>query len=495
MESQALSVKPSFIQKIKQFFQPMDLTQGKISKVLTVFSLPIMLSYLLQQVYTLSDAAICGQTLSADEVAGVNDTFALVFIFLQFAFGCTAGFSVVTSGKIGQNDLAGTRKSFATQIVLCGTITVVLTVISCLALPTMLGWMHVTPQNPHVYQAAYTYCLIIFLGIFAQMFYNFICCILRSIGDAFTPLAFLLFSTILNVGLDLLFLVVFRWGVAGAAGATVLAQFLSTVACFWYTFAKYPYLRLKKEDFRLNGRDIFSHVSLGIPLGLQYSVLAIGIIVMQAQVVRFDILPDGFMVEGNPAQNGFGAANKLINFMMAPLIGLGTAMVSFCAQNLGAGNYTRIKEGIKSGMLMMLALYVVFGGLGLLTSLGGGYQYLFLSPDKITPESIRYGNHYLYVDFPLFFLLGSLSVLRSVAQGIGKPLFTLLGGAGELIARVVIGLFLPPLMNGGPINALGSSWSYVALCLADPGAWLVASLVVGIPIYYIIWKQRWQYLC
>ena len=196
---------------VSALFQPVDLTQGTCWKTILVFSLPIILSYLLQQVDSISDAAIVGQTLTAQEVAGVNDTTSLVFIFLQFAFGVSAGFCVITSCSVGCHDQRGVRRSFATQIILSAALTVLLTAIALLLLNPMLAWLNITPDNQQVYRAAYTYCAVIFAGIGAQLFYNFICSFLRSLGDSVTPLLFLLFSTILNVGLDLLFILSFRW--------------------------------------------------------------------------------------------------------------------------------------------------------------------------------------------------------------------------------------------------------------------------------------------
>ena len=298
---------------LRGLFQPRDLTEGTPWKTILAFALPIIISYLLQQVYTISDAAIVGQTLTAGEVAGVNDTTSIIFIFLQFAFGVSAGFCVVTSCNVGAHNPAGVRRSLTTQIVLSAALTVILTVLALLLLDPMLAWINVTPDNGEVYRAAYTYCAIIFAGIGAQLFYNFICSFLRSMGDSATPLLFLLFSTVLNVGLDLLFILAFHWGVAGAAIATVAAQLISTFACFFYAFSKYPQLRLGREDWRITRRDVTRHLIQGIPLGLQFSVLAIGIIVMQSVIVQFDTL-GGEMVS-NAAQNGFGAANRLFNLV------------------------------------------------------------------------------------------------------------------------------------------------------------------------------------
>ena len=271
---------------LRSFFQPVDLTQGTCWKTLLVFAFPIIVSYLLQQVYSISDAAIVGQTLTASEVAGVNDTTSLAMIFLQFAFGASAGFCTVTSCFVGARDSAGVRRSMATQIVLSAALTAVLTALALALLDPMLAWINVTPASGEVYRAAYTYCAILFGGIGAQLFYNFICSFLRSMGDSATPLAFLLFSTILNVGLDLLFILSFHWGVAGAAIATVAAQLISTLGCFLYAFLKYPELRLHREDWRITRRDVTRHLIQGIPLGLQFSVLAIGIIVMQLSLIH-----------------------------------------------------------------------------------------------------------------------------------------------------------------------------------------------------------------
>ena len=469
----------SAFSKIKSFFRPADLTQGACWKTILSFSFPIIISYLLQQVYSISDAAIVGQTLTAGEVAGVNDTTSLIFIFLQFAFGVSAGFCVVTSCRVGANDDEGVRKSLATQVVLSAGLTVVLTALALALLKPMLAWINVTPESPEVFRAAYTYCAIIFGGIGAQLFYNFICSFLRSMGDSVTPLLFLLFSTVLNVGLDLLFIIVFRWGVAGAAAATVSAQLISTVGCFVYAFTKYPKIRPHAVDWKIDGRDALLHMEQGIPLGLQFSVLAVGIIVMQSVVVKFDLL-GGVMVP-NAAQNGFGAANKLHNLLMTPLSGLGSAMTSFTAQNMGADRADRIKKGTLQALVMMVIIAGISVAAGLLLSINGTYLRIFLSADKITEETVIFGNHFLYIDLSLYVFLGFIFVMRNCVQGIGRPQFILGAGAAELVARVAICLFLPAAFAGGEVSAAAPLSAYHALCFADPAAWIAADLVLSVP--------------
>ena len=442
--------------------EPIDLTQGPCWKVILLFSLPVILSYLLQQVYSISDAAIVGQTLSAAEVAGVNDTNSLVFIFLQFAFGVSAGFCVITSYYVGMHDERGVRRSLATQILLSAALTVALTALALVLLDPMLAWINVTPAHHEVYTAAHTYCAIIFAGIGAQLFYNFICSFLRAMGDSVTPLLFLLFSTVLNVGLDLAFILVFRWGVAGAALATVLAQLVSTIGCFIYAFVRYPVLRLHREDWRITLMDVKRHLTRGIPLGLQFSVLAVGIIVMQGGVVQFD-MRDG-------------------------------VMVSNAAQNLGAGQYDRIRRGTLQALGMVSILAILAAGTGLLLTRGDFCYHVFLSADKVTPDAVRYGNSLLYVDFSMYLFLGFVFVVRNCVQGIGRSGFVLGAGAAELVARITVCLVLPGLFAGGAVSADAPAMAFYALCAADPMAWIAADTVLCIPFFRNILKKNYGYL-
>lgn len=469
---------------------PVDLTQGTEWRVILRYAVPIIISYFLQQIYVLTDAIICGQVLDYAEVAGINDTFPLTFFFLQFAFGCTAGFSVLTARAVGRNDAAGVRRSFATQTCLSVGISALLTLLAVILLPRLLGVINVTPANPEVYNAAYDYCLVIFIGILAQMGYNMVCGVLRSYGDSVTPLLFLVISTGLNVALDLFFLITLRMGPSGAAIATVLAQFISVIACTAYTFIKYPELRLRRQDFALGRSDVLSHLKQGVPLGLQFSVLAIGIIVMQGAVVEFDLSASGAMVAGTPAQNGNGAASKLINFLMAFYHGLGSAILGFNAQNYGKGDHDRIKRGTLQSLVIMLVMFVVCLTVGLLLSVNGAYQYIFMSADKVSSETIRFGNILLYVDFLLYAFLGFLIVVRSAVQGIFLPAYVLSAGIAELVARIVICSYLPQLVNGAPIDCNASSLAFAAVCFGDPGAWICASLILVVPLVkYIILKK------
>ncbi|MCI8488365.1 MAG: hypothetical protein HFE36_06685 [Clostridia bacterium] len=482
------------IEKDRKRSNNRDLTQGSIWKTIVRFSLPILLSYLLQNFYSVADAAICGYTLSASEVAGVNDTNSISFIFLQFAFGCTAGMSVILSTRIGRNDSDGVRKALATQIVLSFFIVVAVTVISLFTINPLLALLGVTPSdtsevNNAVYNAAFTYISIICGGMIGQFAYNLICCVLRSLGNSLTPLIFLAISTALNIALDLVFIMACGWGVAGAAAATVISQLLSAIACFIFTFVRYKELRLKLADFKaMDMRTSLRTLWQGIPLGLQFSVLSFGILTMSNGVISFDKTANGAMVAGTPAQIGYSAACKLDNIFFTPFNALGTAMISFTGQNNGAGKHDRIRRGIMQTMLIMLVISAIEITAGLLLSVNGMYQHFFLASDKINSETIRFGNTYLYSALPFVFVLGVLLVLRNVIQGLGKPLFPFLAGIAELIARIVICIFLPLLANGGPINSSASSLSFFCLGLGDAVAWFAAAILLAIATVYYMRK-------
>lgn len=465
---------------IINLFKPIDLTKGKTIKVISIFTLPIFISLIFQQIYTISDAAIVGNTLSSSEVAGVNVTYSLIFIVLQFAFGCTAGFSVASSNKMGANNLEGVRKSFATQIVLSFIISIILTILACLLTPLLLNFIGIDQQNP-IYKYAYSYIIIIYIGLIAQVFYNLIVSILRSIGDSLTPLLFLIASTILNIGLDFLFILVFQTGVEGAAIATVIAQFIAAISCFIYTFIRYKFLRIKLSDFKLNKQDVITHLKLGLPLALQFSILAIGLIILQKAVVKFDV--NG----GQNATNGYGAAVKFNDFLMSPLSALGTAMVSYTGQNYGSKDIKRLKQGIKAAFEIALVLYIVLALIGNLTSINGAYIHFFLSKDKINSRVEFYGSMYMIIDSSMYFLLAMLFVIRNILQGLGKSYYPLLSGIAELIGRCLLCEFLPSLIN--PNNPI-SDTSYIGLCFADSMAWFLSIATMFTGIYKFLIKGK-----
>ena len=266
------------------------------------------------------------------------------------------------------------------------------------------------------------------------------------------------------------------------------------MACFIYTFVKYKELRLTKKDFRLTGKDVKEHLYQGLPLGLQFSVLAIGIIVMASQTVKFDMNVDGIMDPFKPVQNGTNSANKMIEFLIAPLSAFGSALVSFTAQNVGAQDFDRVKRGTNQGLIIATIMGVVLAGIVFLLCIDGVYQKIFLSAEKITDKSLKYGTTFFMIDMGMFVTLAWLFVLRGSVQGIEQSIWTLLAGAGELVARVVICTCLPTLVLGGKITSEAGLGAYIALSFGDAGAWIIDDIVLFIPYMKHIVKKDYRYL-
>ena len=486
----------AILSKFIHYFDPIDLSKGNITKGILRFLGPIVLSLLFQQIYTLVDAMIVGQTLGESEVAAVNNATNLIFLVIDFAIGCMSGFSVIVGNLLGAKKKEEIPGAIVNQIYLCLIITALLTILGILGINPLLSFIGIKPNaidplQQSVYENARIYLLFIFGGAITQVFYNHIVSTLRALGDSFTPFCFLLASTVLNIALDLLFIKAFHLGVAGAALATVLAQGLAALACYAYAFAKYKDLRPRKEDFRWNSKVVLESLKNGLPLAFSFSVLAIGLIVMQGAVDRFDITPDGVAVASLPAQLGYGAGCKVLNFLMAPLNGLGMAMLSFHSQNYGAKDLSRIKKGFQSSLIIGLFLYLIVLIVGLLLTIGGAYQYLFLSPDKINEASIAYGNMYIYIAIPNMLFLMALFVLRNTLQGLELPLWTFLSGVGELLGRVLICAYLPFMLNGfAPTNSSSSLLSFAGACLGDPIAWLFACFVMVLPCLLAIYSKK-----
>lgn len=485
----------NIFKSFKKLFNPIDLTKGTIWKTILLFTTPIILSYLFQQIYTLSDAIICGQFLTSNEVAGVNNANSITFLALQFAMGLPAGFSVIISKKIGEKNEVDARKSIIVQMIYGFIIGAIMTVVFIFLIKPILTWMNINPSSTdinsdEIYKAAYLYTFIIMIGTLPVLFYNIALGILRAIGDSFIPFLFLVFSTVLNVGLDLLFIVVLKWAVFGAGFATVLSQLIAAIGCFIYTFIRYKKLRLHKSDFHYSFKYVIDHLKMGLPLAFQFAVLGIGIIVMQAAVVSYDKNIDGTMVDLTPATNGIGAGYKLNNFLMCLVNALGTAMLSYCGQNYGAKNKERIRKGVNQAIIIGLVMCVVIILLGGLLTINGAYIHLFLKDDKINSDVIKYGNIYLYVVLPLYPLLMLLFIFRNSLQGIEKPLWPFLAGIGELTGRILVCTFLPAIVNGGKINSSASDVSFMMVALADPMAWLFADLFLLIPGYIYIYKGQ-----
>lgn len=483
--------------KFKHLFDPIDLTEGKIVRIISLFLIPIILSAVFTQIYSLTDAVIVGHNLSDNEFAGVNNAVPLTNFFMNFVIGCASGFSVLISRSIGEKNPNKARNSIFISLVLSAAVCVVLIVISICCIDYLLQLVNIYPAgsaNPSmqaIYDSAKTYLIINFaIGTASIMFYNMINAILRAMGDSFTPFLFLVASVIINVILDLLFIVVFHWGVAGAACATILSQALATIGAFIYAFVRFPNLRLHKSDTKITWKSAYDHLRLGIPLGFELALLFIGVILMSRLVVPYDMISANEMVAGKPAINGYGVSNKYSSLLMAFLSAPGTAILPFISQNYGAKKFDRIKKGFKITFWISTAISFACMIIGFLGMINNAYIHIFLSQDLISGGCAKFGNGYLFMILPFYPFLGYIFFGRNAIQALEKPMIAFSNGIVELVSRTIILFCLPVLFNNGnPIDASATYASYLALCSADSITWILSALFILIPAFYIIYKK------
>ena len=437
-----------------------DLTKGKPFGVLLRFSLPVIGGNLFQLFYTLADSVIVGKTLGADALAAVGATSIIIYLVLCFIQGITGGFGICLGQRCGAKNETGMRRSIAVSLLWSVLFTVLLTAVCCLLAHTILNWMQ-TPDQ--IYSMAYDYMFVILLGTGATIFYNMISNILRALGDSKTPLYFLIFSSLLNIVLDLVFILTFHMGVAGAAWATVLSQLLSAILCTVWGAKKFTVLHVGKKDFADLKHDALIHLKTGLPMGFQMSVMCIGQLAMQAAVNAL----------GSDAIAGYTAATKVDQLSVLINNAFGVAVASYVAQNYGAGKWERIRSGVKAGLLQTEAVNIL---LGILIIWGRRFVVpLFI--DAPTEEIVRYANGYLLAVAPFYLLLGFLLIIRSSVQSMGNGKAPFAACITELILRIITTLGLAKLLG------------YTGICLASPVAWLGADLLLGV-VYGSMMKRH-----
>lgn len=318
-----------------------DMTTGSPLRIILLFSIPVLLGNLFQQFYNMVDTIIVGRYLGEEALAAVGSTGCLMFLVLGFANGIAQGFGVMVSHAFGAKDFKLLRHYVALSLILTLIISLLLTIPTVTASRLLLAWMH-TPEN--IIAMADAYIKVIFAGILLTMAYNVLSGILRGIGDSRTPLYFLILSSVLNIILDVVLIVYTGLGTAGAAYATIIAQGVSAVLCFFYMYRKYDILRTRHEDYYLDSAGVKNMLAIGVPMALNYSITAIGTMIMQSAVNVF----------GSSVVAAFTAASKVSNIATQSMPTLGTAMATYCGQNLGAGKYDRIYAGMPAGTFPLL---------------------------------------------------------------------------------------------------------------------------------------------
>ena len=431
-----------------------DMTKGNPLKIFIFFSIPLLIGNVFQQLYSMVDTIIVGRFVGVEALAAVGSTGSMFFLVNGMILGLTSGFGVLVAQKFGAKDEVAIKKAVASNIILTLVLTVFITIIALLVKNPLLRMMN-TPDN--IFNDASTYITIIFAGIITQALYNMAAGILRALGDSKTPLYFLMVSSIVNVILDLVFIINFKMGVAGAAYATNIAQGFSAVLCLIYSYKKFQVLRLKKEDFKVELSYYIKHLKVGVPMGLQFSVTAVGIIIVQSAINVF----------GSTVIASYTASSKVLQLVMQPATSFGVTIANYAGQNLGAGRFDRIKSGMK-----------IMNKVSIITSLLAGLVLIFLGKyfvrlfiENPTAEIFTYSQLVFNYSAVFFIPLGFIFVYRNVLQGMGESFMPMMAGVLELIARSIVAFTLPKYIG------------FTGICLSDPVAWISASVFLMITYY------------
>lgn len=436
-----------------------DMTTGNSAKQILKFSLPLLIGTVFQQFYNMVDSIIVGKFLGTQPFAAVGMTGSITFFVLGLVFGACSGFAIPVAQDFGAHDEAGVRRCVANIIHIGVIFGLVMTLATTLLTRQILVWMD-TPEE--LMQDAYDYLFWIFLGIGSLMLYNLLAGILRSLGDSTTPLIFLILSSLLNIGLDVLLVWTLNVGVKGAAIATVIAQLISGLGCLVFMIRKFPMLRLTRKDLRPDLPTIRRLSGIGFPMGLQFSITAIGSIILQKSVNAL----------GTTIIASVSAAAKVQNLVVSPMDAFGVSMATFAGQNYGAGKIDRVRRGVRQVFWMLTAYSLL--ALGIVYFSGSTIALLFV--DASETEILACTQHFLIMNGLFYIPLGVIYVLRNTLQGVGFSKIAMLSGLFELVARSVMGLFVVP------------KFGFNAVCLAHPTAWIMADLIL-IVLYSILMKR------
>lgn len=440
-----------------------DMTQGKPMGLILGYAIPMLLGSLFQQFYNLADTLIVGRYLGVSALASVGVTSSIIFLVIGFCMGICVGFSIPVAHMFGASDYVGLRKYVANSIWLGIIFSIVMSFITVIFCKQILMLMN-TPED--IIENAYAYIVVIFIGIPTVFFYNILAGIIRALGDSKTPVLILLIASFMNISLDLLFIIRFDMGVAGAAWATVISQGVSGLLCLLIILKRFELLKIKKEEWKPDLHLIKNLCGMGIPMGLQYSITAIGSVILQTSV-------NGL---GSMAVASITAAGKIGGFLACPFDAMGSTMATFGGQNIGAKKLERIK----TGLFDCIKLGAVYSIIAFLVAFFFGEPLGRLFVDAKDPALVKQitGNVHLFlvISTSFYFPLALVNIIRFMIQGIGFPYFAILAGVMEMIARSLAGLLLVPQF-GFPAAALGS-----------PIAWILADAFL-IPAFFHVYNK------
>ncbi len=436
-----------------------DMTEGSPLKLIIGFAVPMFLGFLFQQLYSMVDTIIVGKYLGVTALAAVGSTGSVNFMINGFCIGVCSGFAIPVAQKFGARDYSGLRRFVANAAWLAIGVSAVMTAVVSALCMDILVWMK-TPED--ILYQAHSYIFIIFLGIPTTFLYNMTSGIIRSLGDSKTPVYFLLMASILNIGLDLFMIVVLKMGPAGAAWATVISQGVSGALCLLFMRSKYPVLKMDREEKRVSGNLMLTLCSMGIPMGFQYSITAIGNVILQTAVNSL----------GSMAVAAVTAGGRIGFFFCSPYDALGGTMATWAGQNVGAGKIDRVREGVRyAGIMGVLYSILAFA---VLFFFGEQISLLFVDPGET--EILHQAWMFLVGNSMFYIALVFVNVMRFAIQGMGYSTFAIIAGVCEMVGRSAVGFILVPIFG------------YSAACIGSPAAWILADMFL-IPAFYYCLKR------
>lgn len=436
------------------------LTEGTPWKQILLFSIPIFWGNVFQLLYSLVDTKIVGSTLGTEALAAVGSVSTLHTLMTGFLNGLTLGFSLITAMCFGAKNRERLKKSFAAAISLGVLTTAILVVALMIFLHAVLNLLHV-PQAQ--FEMAYAYISVLIVGLFATLFYNLCANTLRAIGDALTPLIFLIVATVSNIGLDYLFILGFQMGVQGAAYATVLAQLLSVVLCLIRIFRKFPILHIQKVDFRFDRELIAEMYKSGLSMGLMSCLVGIGTILLQSAINTL----------GTTVIVAHTAARKVFELVSLPNSVLGSAMATYCGQNYGARRFDRIRQGIRAS-LIIAAVWAVIVFLICHTIEGKLIQFV---ASTTNPDVIYWGSTYLKVDMSFIVICGVIVILRNSMQGFGDRVIPVFSSCIELAGKIIFAFVFAPM------------FAYWGIIWAEPVVWIAMVIPLIVKVVHVLKRE------
>ncbi len=430
-----------------------DMTSGHPTSLIVGFAVPLLLGNIFQQLYNMVDSIVVGRGVGVNALAAVGATGSINFLVLGFVIGLTTGFSILISQYYGANNYDEMRRSVTMSAYLSIGATMVITAVSVLGARPLLQLMN-TPAK--ILEDALTYIVIIFWGIGSTIAFNLFSAMLRALGDSRTPLYAMIVSSLINIGLDIYFVMSLNMGVAGAAYATVIAQVASCIICV-VRIMGIKDLHLKKSYWQLRSDLLYRLFKLGVPVACMNSVTAVGVMVLQFVV-------NGY---GSVYVAAYSTANKLMNLAEQPGSTFGLAMATFAGQNLGAKQYQRIKVGLNKTILISTCVNIVLAAV--LIFFGKPILALMVSADEI--QVIDIAHQYIVICVLALWILGLLFIYRSSLQGMGDTLIPMVSGAIEFITRIIIALLLPGIIG------------FHSIATAEISAWITATALLMFTFY------------